>query len=502
MSNKFATLMSTQPIKVLCGLLSRDQTIYVVGGTVRDAIVGRPTHDMDFVISGDVRPISRKLADLLGGSFFMLDDERNTARVIYDQQNGNRFVLDFATLRAGSIEVDLRARDFTINAMAFDLNNPHELIDPLKGIVDLRSKQLRACSQEAFERDPVRILRGIRLALELNLHIQPSTFRSMHTAVPLLVNVSIERQRDELFRMFDGERVHTAVRMLDKIGVLEFLLPEITALKGVSQSPPHVLDVWEHTLATIQELEASFNVLVSKYDEESAANLVLASAVLRLGRYRDKFQEHFKKRITPDRSLRSLLFLAAFLHDIGKPVTQTIDKNGQIRFLKHESVGARMATRYARDLALSQVEIKRLDTIIRNHMRIHTLTVSGRTPSRRAIYRFFRTTGDAGVDICLLSLADVLATYRMTLSQDHWVEKIGLCRSLLEAWWEKPIEVVNPIKLINGNDIQEQFKLQQGPIIGEILEVVREAQASGEVTNKDEALEYVQNWLNEKGLYL
>lgn len=481
-------------------LISTDEAVFLVGGAVRDILLNRPVHDVDFVLPGDVRKIARKVANAIGGAFFMLDGERNTARVIHTREDGSRLVIDFAALRAADLEGDLRARDFTINAIAMEANTPHRMIDPLGGAADLRQKRLRACSGSAFRADPVRVLRGVRLAVELKFSLEPQTLQDMRLAVPLLARTSPERQRDEFCRMLDGQGVASALRMLDQLGALEIFLPELGPLKAVRPSPPHLLDGWEHTLATVQALERLLGVLVGEYLPDSADSLVLGMASMRLGRFRRALAQHFEQPLNVNRTLRSLLFMAALYHDVGKAETQQERPDGAVHFIGHEDFSANAAAARAQHLAFSQVEIQRLDTIVRHHMRIHHLANAVEPqPTRRAIYRFFRDTGVAGVEICLLSLADLWATYGVTLPPEVWEKELDICRSLLESWWERPQETVNPPVLLTGDDLMRQFALAPGPVIGELLQRVREAQACGEIATQEEALRLVEAALDESG---
>ncbi|MBN2148490.1 MAG: HD domain-containing protein, partial [Anaerolineales bacterium] len=254
------------------------------------------------------------------------------------------------------------------------------------------------------------------------------------------------------------------------------------------QSPPHILDVWEHTLDVIKRLEAILEVLAPAYDPDKAASLILGLVVLRLGRYRQQIQAHLSESLNPNRTLRSLLFFAALYHDVGKPETRTQQPDGRVRFFEHDQLGQILTSTRAQALHLSNVEIERLKVIVRHHMRPLLLAQMDELPSRRAIYRYFRDTGPAGVDICLLSLADTLGTYGASLPQEVWARQLDVIRLLLEAWWEKPSENIAPPPLLNGRDLIEQLGLQPGPLIGQLLEAIREAQASGQVTTPEQAI--------------
>jgi poly(A) polymerase len=213
---------------------------------------------------------------------------------------------------------------------------------------------------------------------------------------------------------------------------------------------------------------------------------------LRIGRYRQQIGEHLVATMTADRSRRGLLYLAALLHDAAKPRTGKKDEEGQLRFWEHDQQGAEMAASRARLLVLSNDEIAWLEIIISNHMRIlfhaNRLLREGKPPSRRAIYRFFRDSGEAGVDLCLLALADQRATFEQEMPQENWVACLDVVRTLLEAWFEKREEQVAPPPLVDGNDIMRELSLQPGPAIGKIIEAIREGQAVGKVSTPEEAI--------------
>jgi putative nucleotidyltransferase with HDIG domain len=471
--------------------------VYLVGGAVRDLLLSRQIHDLDFALAGDVLRLSRRLADQLGGAYFPLDEERDTARIVLMAEDGSRQILDMAAIRGQDIEADLKARDFTINAMAIALDDPQALLDPCGGAADLHARLLRACSATSLRDDPLRILRGIRQAAAFNLHIVPETRRSMKAAASLLPHVSAERVRDELFHILETSKPAVSIRALEILGVLPHVLPELPALKGVDQSPPHITDVWDHTLDVLKNLELLLSVLAIQPDSDKSANWTMGLVSMRLGRFRSQLSQHIHESVlNQDRSPLSLLLLAALYHDVAKPATQRLEADGRIRFLKHDQLGAQIASQRGRDLRLSNPEIERLRLIVQHHMRPLLLAYSGQSPSRRAISRFFRDTSAAGVDICLLSLADALATYGPSIPQDLWANHVEVVRTLLEAWWENPQESVEPAPLLNGHDLINEFDLKPGPEIGKLIEIVREAQAAGEVNDLASARALINEYLS------
>jgi poly(A) polymerase len=477
-----------------------DEEIYLVGGALRDALLGRSSHDFDFALPRNAIHAARRVASSFRADFYILDETYDTARVIVSSINGERDILDFAAFRGSDLESDLLGRDFTVNALAFDLSK-QTILDPLNGASDIRSRIIRSCSVTSMQNDPIRILRAVRLAAALDFKIDPGTRKEMKQAAVLLPKVSPERKRDELFKILEGSHPDMALRAVEILGVLPYLLPELPAMKGVKQSTPHVKDVWEHTLSVIQNLDGILAALEPGYESERVNDLFTGLLTLRLGRYREKFSAHFNKPLNADRSVKALLFFAALYHDVSKPATKSVEETGRIRFIGHEIKGAVLAVNRARSFNLSNDEIERLDLIIRNHMRFHSLTEiiesEQQDLSRKAVYRFFRDTGEAGIDLVLLGLADLRGTRDHFLSENTWRAALDVARKLLENYWEKPQESVAPPRLLDGHDLIKEYKLEQGPLIGQLLEAVREEQATGKVSTREEAFAFAHKWLEE-----
>ncbi len=470
---------------------------YLVGGAIRDVLLGQPIHDLDFILDKDAIRFGRRLANGLGAAFFPLDTERDTGRLILDQPPFQQLVIDFAALRGPDLETDLRDRDFTINAMALDIRQPDHLIDPLGGTRDLLDRILRTCSPSSFTNDPLRLLRAVRLSIEYTARIPPETIHQMRPALSGLSRVSPERSRDELFRILEGKAPASALRLMDHIGALEYVLPELQHLKGIEQPSPHTEDVWNHSISGLQKLQMILDVLAFEPEQDLSANLTMGIISLKLGRYRAQLHNHLSTSLNPQRTLRSLIFLAMLYHDIAKPQTRQEDPHGKLVFYRHEQLGSGIARQRAEKIHLSNSELDRLATIVRHHMRPLLLAQTGVSPSARAVYRFFRDTGPAGVDICLLSLADMLATFGPGLPQADWNLQVGLIRNLFEAWWEQREEKISPPPLLNGNEIMQNFQLEPGPQIGKLLEELREAEVAGEVHDRGEALNLIRSLLNQ-----
>jgi len=482
-------------------VLPPQQEVYLVGGAVRDLLLNRLSRDFDFAVPANGIALAKRVAGRLRADYMTLDDQRDTGRVILNESGGERIFLDFAAYRGDTLEADLRGRDFTINSLAYDIRS-QRIIDPLGGGLDLRAKRIRASSPEAFSEDPVRVLRAARMAASLGFQIEKESRGWLKQAASQIGRVSPERLRDELFKILEGPKADASIRVLDAAGVIGYLLPELSRLKGVEQPRPHVYDVWTHTLAVLRELEKILYILRLDYSTEDTQDLFTGLLAVRLGRYREQFARHFEQSVNADRSLRALLFFAALYHDVSKPDTKTIEESGRIRFFDHDVQGAEVAAERARAFNLSNDEISRLRAIVANHMRIHfhasRLEGEKKMLSRRAIYRFFKDAGEAGVDLVLLAMADLRATRASTLSQETWSAYLDVARVLLENYWERPDETVAPPRLLNGDDLMRELDLPPGPAIGQLLEAIRERQATGKIVSREQAVQYAREWLRSE----
>lgn len=494
-------------LEYLSPALPKKIPIFLVGGAVRDALLNRSSHDLDFVVQGNARKTARSVANTLGAAYYPLNDVFDAGRVLYAPQwtrsaeeGYHRYVLDFTGQRGSDLENDLRERDFTINAIAMDVVS-RRLIDPLGGGRDLREKILRACSPTSFASDPVRILRAVRLANQLGFQIESNTLVWLREAVSSLEQSTVERLRDEILRICAEAHPERAFQVLDALNILPEVLPEVASLKGVEQSPPHVYDALKHTVVLTGKLSALLDLLSPNYTPDPEAgystNLIMGLAAARLGRFRQHLADHFTPRDYPEIPRRALLCLAGLYHDTGKALNHTKDEDGRIRFNKHEQAGESLVSQRALYLHMSNDDSAYLKTVVRHHMRPFLLSLKKEPPTRRAVYHFFRDTGSAGVDICLLALADFLATYDYTISQTAWAGLLDIVYALLEKWWYEKDQNVSPPALIDGNDLINRLGLDPGPLVGELLELVREGQASGEIINREEAFQAVSKRLAE-----
>ena len=263
------------------------------------------------------------------------------------------------------------------------------------------------------------------------------------------------------------------------------------------QSPPHLLDVWEHTLCVVAELERVLGMLAEPFQAEKNAGLWLGMASQTLGRYRPQLQEYVQEEPIPERPRCGLLFLGALLHDCAKPQVRHVDDHQRVHFYTHEVEGAELARLVARRLKLSEIEVAFLGTLVGEHMRVHHLSKKDGPASRRSIYRFFQAAGNTGPAVVLHSLADVLGTYGVTLTQDVWKAELETSRQLLEAWFEQPEVAVTPPRLVTGDDIIQLLGIRPGRMIGQILADIQEKQACGDVQSRQQALDLARQLYNQ-----
>jgi poly(A) polymerase len=463
---------------------------YVVGGLVRDTLLGRETADIDIAVAADALEITSKLAHAIGGKYVLIDKANRVGRVVLADEEAPspeaQWVLDFTTFK-GNIEQDLARRDFTIDAMAIEISqlgkgfSDIKLIDPLNGQDDLDQGVLRVVVGTAFKSDAARLLRAVRLATELGFSIEKKTEDLIRRSSYLITGVAGERVREELMRLLAIAGAGKSIAYLDELGLLTAVFPELTQTKGVKQPKEHFWDVFDHSLNTVAAVDYLLRQGVWEYTSEEVLTAVPWSEVL---------AQHFDQEVSSGSTRMSLLRLAALLHDVAKPKTKAIDDGGRMRFLGHASEGAVIATNMLERLRFSTREIKLIETMIKHHLRPGQINQQNEPPTHRAIYRYFRDTGETGIDILFLSLADHLATRGPHLNLSHWQQHVKVVEYMLSQRFKEE-SITSPPRLVNGHDLINIYGMRPGPRIGEILEAVREAQASGELTNRQEALSFI-----------
>jgi tRNA nucleotidyltransferase/poly(A) polymerase len=491
--------------RVIAFIRDQERPAWLVGGYVRDRLLGRPSHDLDVVVSEDGVQLVRAVAAAFGGASFVLDSERDVGRAILREESGGTIYVDVARMRVPGLMDDLALRDFTVNAIAMDLAvaapGPR-LFDPFDGRADLTRGLLRAVTEGAFRDDPLRMLRAVRLAVELGFRIEAATFSLIRRDAALIQGVSAERVRDELMRILTAPGAWRHLRLLNALGLLRPTLRESAAQIDVSQSPPHYQDVFDHTRSVLAHLEGIYALLwpQSAYtlpqpvpDDTTvpAGAAQWAELAEVLAPYADDLRAHLALPLAADHTRRDLLMWAAVTHDWGKPARRTVDDDEQTHFYDHDRWGALLAEARLQALRLSSDEVAYVARLTDLHMRPAHLA-HDLAPTRRAVYRFFRDADTTGPDCALLSLADHMATQAPALDPESWSRRLATTRILLDAFFRERPQRVDPVPLLNGHQVMAELGLKPGPLVGELLERLREAQATGEVVTVDQAWDWLR----------
>ena len=468
----------------------------LVGGSVRDLLLGRETHDLDLVVPNQGMILARRLADAFGGAFVAIDAERDIGRAVLANPTRQPTIVDVAAWRAGSLEEDLLLRDFTINALAVPLTETATIVDVTGGLADLDQRLLRMTSPHSFEDDPLRMLRAVRLLAELahwGFRLDAGTAEQIRRRAPSLTTCSAERIRDELVRILACERPDLWLRLLADLALLPVVLPELDALRGVSQSYPHRWDVFEHTIRTVAHTAWLQAWLRSEVTPIATTDAFIGEA---LSPYRERLAAHFAQGEGDWlRNSAHLLRWAALCHDWGKPETRSVGQDSgdgalHVQFIGHERRGAELTQLALRRLRFNEVAVRRTSAIVAHHMRPLLLANEAQPPSARAVFRYYRDLDGAGVDVAVLSLSDLSATAGSEPGSVDWQRALSLVTRLLHDYFDRMAEVVAPAALVDGNDLMTVLELPPGRLVGQLLLAIAEAQAAGEVHSAQEALDY------------
>lgn len=484
-------------------LAARDTPVYVVGGAVRDALLGREATDLDFVVASQAIALAFAVGDTLHAAAYVLDRERDIGRVV----TRSGVVLDFARFRGKDLIADLQARDFTVNAMAVEVRTartpgrwPAEdaIIDPCGGMPDLGARRLRMTHENAIDDDPLRALRAVRLVWYLGLELDYATVDAVRRAAPRLSEISAERVRDELLKILRGPAPHQALLQLDTLDLLQITLPEVAALREVAQSAPHHEPALAHTASVLENLLQMEQIIAAHADSRDIPGLEPFVDVLEP--CRDALAAHLLRAVDGMLDGYALLRLAALFHDVGKAGVAVEEADGRIRFLGHEKEGAKLAGMRLHALRLSNEAVAHVKSIVGGHMRplflAQVLRKDGRI-SRRSVYRYFRDTGASGLDIALLSIADHLATYNGQGPSPAWHALLAVVKQLLNHYFERYEETIAPPPLLNGAELITALNLKPGPQIGRLLRLIEESQAAGEIHTEKEALDLAREVMRE-----
>lgn len=443
---------------------------YLVGGAVRDFLMHKGDAqkglvDRDIAIK-NAESFAQKIAQKFDGTFITLDFENKIYRVVLkDKVN----FLDISELRGNNIEEDLPQRDFTINAIAYDLAE-EKFIDVLGGLDDLKNGVLRHISDKNFEDDPLRILRAFRFMATTGFKMTEALKKSLKKYLPLALNPAPERITYEIMKLFGGKYASQTLLMMDEAGILEMIFPCVKEMKLVPPNSHHHLDLFHHLVETVRQIEILFEN--STKDEKEHLMNIDFGGFPRIN--------HLK--------------LASFLHDLGKYSTWTIEETGRHRFIKHDDVGAKMVVPLLRELKFSKKQIEYISCMIKTHI-YPSNVIAAPDLNEKVMMRYIRKMGNDVIDNIFLAKADRLSARGVEITEEVVRANIDGLNTLLNFYFEKK-ETLKPLpKLLDGKEIMSIIGISQSPVLGVLINSLKEAQLNGDIVTKDEAIEFV------KGVY-
>jgi poly(A) polymerase len=451
---------------------------WLVGGAVRDRALGREAADLDVVVEGDPEDAARAIARAArsaegGAACFALSERFGAWRVVAREQS---WQVDVEQLRGGSLEADLMLRDFTVNAVAEPLEGGAPL-DPLGGLDDLRLGRLRLAGARAFEDDPLRVLRLVRVAVELGLAPEPDAIVAARAQAGRLSEVSPERIFLELRRIVASEHALLGIEMMRDLGVADVVLPELGAMRGVEQSRYHHLDVYGHTLEVLQHtiaLTAGLGV-VEMLEEESRAQVLAMLA----------------EPLADDMTRGEALRWAALLHDAAKPATRSVRVwDRRVTFIGHDTLGAELAREVLGRLRTSVRLREHVAALVRHHLRLGFLVHEPQPLARASVFDYLRSCDPVEVDVTMLSMCDRLAT-RGSKAQEAIGVHVALAqRMLVDALdWRRDGQ---PAPLLRGDELAAELGIGLGPRVGELLAQLERARYIGEVSTREQAVAFAR----------
>ncbi len=492
--NESGSNVALEVVRVALG----DAPAWLVGGAPRDRALGRETYDLDVVVEGSPEAAARAIARAAGAvgrsdrvtrsgaadggaagsgaACFELSEEFSGWRVVARDRG---WQVDVQPLRGGSLAADLRMRDFTVGAIAEPVGGG-EPVDPLGGLADIAARRLRMAYAGAFADDPLRVLRLVRLALELRFTVDPDTARAATCAAPALQDVAGERVFMELRRIVASARVLDGLELMDSLRITAAVLPELDALHGVQQSRYHHRDVHGHTLEVLEQAIALRADPAAVLDSAELAEPIAALLA-----------EPLADELTRGEALR----WGALLHDIAKPLTAAVgreaDGRERITFLGHDVRGAEMAREVLGRLRTSERLRAHVAALVRHHLRLGFLVHDPQPLARRTVFDYLQNTAPVEVDVTLLSVADRLGT-RGDRAQEAIAAHMRLARAMLADALDWRAAGGPPAPLWRGDELAGALGLAPGPRLGEVLAELAAARYAGEILTREQALEHAR----------
>jgi len=439
-----------------------DGDLWLVGGAVRDVLLDRPLSDWDLVTTGDAERTARTYSKAIGAPVFPLSERHGAWRVVGED---HEVVITGAP---DGITADLLRRDLTINAIAVRVADGETLAVP-GALDDLEDRILRVVADSSFRDDPLRLLRLVRLSVELDLAVAPETVALAQRDAALAAEPAGERQRAELERILVSQDPVDGLRFLDQLGLLGVVLPEVKALAAVEQNRYHHLDVLDHTL---QVLDAATDLIEQPEFAFGEAAPAVATALSEL--------------LDADCDVALAVRWGALLHDIAKPYTRTEFENGHIGFPGHAQQGAELATAILERLRYSTAMQKCVALLVREHLRLGFLVPDGALDAR-AVHRYRVATDPWAIASVVVSLADRWST-RGTRARQRWIRR----HEQLAIEMTQALALPMPAPLLRGDTLAEALGCEPGPVIGALLAQIAEEQAAGTISNEAEAIAFAR----------
>lgn len=441
-----------------------DNEIYLVGGTVRDFYMGLESTDRDIIVMDeDARDFALKLSELFQATFVPLDEENKIYRIVLPDKIN---YIDVTNPVGDSIEKDLMRRDLTINAIAVNIRTG-ELIDISGGVTDIMNKCINYVNELNFVDDPLRLLRVYRFQALYGFQLAPETINAVCKYSDLIHKPAVERINYELLKLFGGDYAHIALENMNKTWILEEIFPFVKELKQVPPNSHHHLDLFHHSIETVKQVQILYNEAP------------------------DEVKEHLRRIDFGGFSRLAHLKLAAFMHDIGKFSTWTIEE-GKHRFIKHDDVGSKMSVKILKDLHFSNKQIDYISSMIKYHIYpSHVMTSPQIT--EKIMMRYVRKMDTNSIDAIILAQADRLSARGPEIT-DQIVERNITSLNMLLRFYLEARETLKPLpKLLSGNDVMQILNIKPSKRLGEIMDALHEAQISGDVITKEHAIEFVKN---------
>ena len=443
----------------------KDKQAYLVGGFIRDILTGKHSPDRDIiVISENIENFSEYLADSLNGHFIELDKINKIYRIVLEDKIN---YIDITKPIENNIEKDIKRRDLTINAIAYDLNQK-KIIDLTGGIKDLKNKIIKGISEKNFEEDALRLLRIYRFHAVTGFDIDEKLIQITKKLYKKINEPAKERITTELLKMFEGKYCNSALLKLEETNMLEEIFPIYKEVKKIPSNSHHHLDLLHHLIETVNQIE-----------------IIYENSTKEVKEYLEATNYGSVKKL-------SFLKLAGFLHDIGKPSCWTIEEeSGRHRFIKHDEIGSKLVVPILKDLKFSKKQIEYIKKLIKYHIYPSSM-ISAPDVSEKAILKFYRKMDESVIDVIILAMADRLSARGEKVTQKMVDDNINNLTNLLNNYL-KIKENITPLeKLIDGKEIMEILNIKQGPELGVIINSIKEAQLDGEIITKDDAIQYIK----------